>query len=409
MKTAFIIAEYNPFHNGHRHHIEQTRKSGVAAVVVLLSGNFVQRGDIAVADRFWRAECAVRCGADLALELPVKYAVANAAKFARGGVLSAQACGLEGVLSFGASASPGQLFQAASLVHSPDVKEQAALLSREKGKNYPAALELILRERGREDLADLLNDPNNILGLEYLKSLKGSNRLTPLVIERLREHGHDSGNAAGKFVGAGYIRSLIASDGHFDSTHAALFRELLPDESLQTLQSAAERGQFPVDRQKYELILYARLVSKNAADFSKIDNVSQGLENKLAEAFRRNVSVMDVLMEVKSKRYTLARLRQIAVGAALGLTRADTDSAPSFLRVLAFNETGRRVLARMRETAAIPIVTNLSDVSRIASCSRDAELDYLEGKLFDLCLPSPVGGNPSFLRHPVYVREKSAE
>ena len=109
-------------------------------------------------------------------------------------------------------------------------------------------------------------------------------------------------------------------------------------------------------------------------------------------------------MEVKSKRYTLARLRQIAVASALGINREDTDLPPSFLRVLAFNDTGRGMLARLRKTSNIPIVTNLSDVSRSDGCQRDTELDYLEGKLYDLCLPSPEGGNPSFRRHAVYVK-----
>ena len=405
MRTAFIIAEYNPFHNGHRYHIEQTRKCGADAIAVLMSGNFVQRGDLAVADRFVRAECAVRCGADLVLELPVKYAVANATKFAGGAIRAIEACGLDGMLSFGASASPELLLQACAALQETQTKEQALNLSATKGKSYPAALEQVLREQGRSELADLLKDPNNILGLEYLKSLKDSDRLSPLIIERPREYGHDSTDAAGGFVGAGYIRSLIDAQTVKDPFDADILQEVTPDGVRRVLTSASEKGRFPVDRQKAELMLYARLISKNAADFSKIDNVSQGLENKLAEALRLHATVTDALMEVKSKRYTLARLRQIAVASALGLTRDDTDSTPSFLRVLAFNEAGRRLLSELRETAQIPIVTNLSDVSRRESCIRDAELDYLEGKLFDLCLPSPEGGNPSFLRHPVYVRE----
>ena len=404
MKTAFIIAEYNPFHNGHRYHIEQTRKSGVEAIIVLLSGNFVQRGDIAVADRFLRAECAVRCGADLVLELPVKYAVANASKFARGGVLSANACGLEGVLSFGASADPALLHQAVSFLRMPEVMERASLLSKEKGKSYPAALEQLLREMKRDELADLLGDPNNILGLEYIKAMQGCERLSPLIIERSQERGHDSVNIDAGFAGASFIRSLIDAEKSVDILQGEVIQSLIPVEAKSILSRAASTASFPVDRQKYELMLYARILSKNAADFRQIDNVSQGLENKLTEALRSSSTVTEALMAVKSKRYTLARLRQIVVAAALGITREDTDGAPSFLRVLAFNDTGRKVLARMRETAEVPVVTNLSDVSRLASCARDAELDYLEGKLFDLCLPTPIGGNPSFFRHPVCIR-----
>ncbi len=405
MKTAFIIAEYNPFHNGHRYHAQKTREeSGAEAVVAVMSGDFVQRGDIAVADRFLRAETAVRGGVDLVVELPVKYTVSNAVHFARGAVDTIHAFGLDGVISFGASASMEALAGLGELINDKALREKTETLSRTAGKTYPAAMDAVLKQSGCAHEAALLTDPNNVLALEYLKRMRRYASLSPMTVNRPPERGHHSEANESGFAGASYIRALLENGGPacVSEKQEALGR-LLPETTIELLAKAAERNHFPVDRTKYEVAVYSRLLTLSAEDFLALDNVTQGLENRILPAIRDNSGVMDAVTQIKSKRQTMARLRQIFVAAALGVTKEDVLSAPSYLRVLAFNGTGRRLLGELRECAALPLVTNLSDAVRDPVCSRDAALEYAAGKLFDLCLPQPRGGNRPFLDHPVMV------
>lgn len=406
MTTAFIIAEYNPFHNGHRYHVQQTRQeSGAEAVVAVMSGDFVQRGDIAVADRFLRAEMAVRGGVDLVVELPIKYAVSNAVHFAGGAIDTVSAFGIDGVVSFGASASLDELYELGELIGSEEVREKTETLSRTAGKTYPAALDAVLKESGFSRAAEGMTDPNNVLALEYLKQMRRYKALSPMAVNRPPEQGHHSGDNDSGFVGASYIRALLENKGsEFSTEKSENLRRLLPDTTWELLQRATEEARFPVDREKYDVAVYSRLLTLSADDFLSLDNVTQGLENRILPAIRDNSRMMDAIGQIKSKRHTMARLRQIFTAAALGVTKEDVLSAPSYLRVLAFNETGRRLLGVLRESAELPVVTNLSDVAREPACSRDAALEYAAGKLFELCLPSPRRGNGPFLDHPVMVR-----
>ena len=405
MKTAFIVAEYNPFHNGHRYHVQQTReKTDADAVVAVMSGHFVQRGDIAIGDKFLRAEAAVRCGVDLVVELPVKYAVSNASRFAVGAIRTINAFGIDGVVSFGASSSLEELEQALRVICDEKVQEQIVEISKTKGKTYPAALDVLLRYRGDFKTADVLTDPNNVLALEYLKAIAQYDTLRPLAVERSLEKGHHADAGPEGYAGASYIRQLIEknSEDHFEILRGC--RRLIPDPVAELLQTADQIGRFPTDRRKYDAALYSRLLLLKEEDFSKIDNVSHGLENRIVQVIRSCSGTDEAIAAIKSKRYTMARLRQIVTAAALGIRKEDAASLPTYLRVLAFNENGRKLLGQIRSTAELPVVTNLSDAIRNPLCAADAELEYSSDKLFDLCLPVPRGGNRPFLDHPVYVK-----
>ena len=409
MKTAFIIAEYNPFHNGHLYHIEKTKEGTDAeAVVAVMSGNFVQRGDIAIGNKFLRAESAVRCGVDLVVELPVKYAVSNAVHFAKGAVQTIKAFGIGGEISFGASSSLEELQQSLSLIEDKELLRQIEEMSRLQGKTYPAALDAVLRKANHTKTANILNDPNNVLALEYLKALAGYNSLLPFAVERKLEKGHLSETETEGFASAKYIRDGFYEDirSHKDICRSEYWK-LIPENAAETLISAYQDGHFPADRNKYDVASYSRLLCMTAQDFIRIDNVSHGLENRIAQAIKNSSSTEEAIATIKSKRYTMARLRQIFTAAVLGVTKEQVDSAPSYLRVLAFNETGRRLLARLRSTAGIPIVTNLSDIIDNAACAADAALEYGADKLYDLCLPAPRGGNRPFLEHSVYIRNNA--
>lgn len=404
MQPAFIISEYNPFHNGHQYHIAKTvQQTSADVIVAVMSGNFVQRGDIAICDKFLRAEMAVRGGADLVVELPLKYAIANASRFASGAVQTIAAFGLAGFVSFGASADLPALIHANEITSDAALRQETDDLSRIKGKTYPASLDMALRARGEADVADLLNDPNNVLALEYLKSLASSQDLRPVAIERNTAYGHNAQDLCEGFASGSLIRSMF-----YDREQSITAQEALPESTASMITDAAACGHFPVNRVKYKVAQYSRLLSMTTDDFARLDNVSHGLENRIVQAIKQHADPDDAIAEIKSKRYTMSRLRQIFTAATIGVTREDMSTPPSYLRVLAFNDTGRRLLADIRETARIPIVTNLSDVANEPLCTRDVSLDYLADKLLDLCLPEPKCGNRSFLDHPVYIK-KSAE
>ena len=409
MKTAFIIAEYNPFHNGHRYHIEQTKAgTGADAVCAVMSGNFVQRGDIAIGDKFLRAETAVRCGADLVVELPVKYAVSNAVHFAEGAVETIYAFGVDGIVSFGASARLNELRDAVRFLTNDELQQEISEKSRSLGKTFPAALDAVLREKGSAEIADVLNDPNNVLAMEYLKSLSRYDGLHPFAVERLIERGHHSETDSEGIAAATRIRELIYRDAGagvpFERSYAM---QLMPEEAAGTLSKAFAEKRFPADRKKYDIAAYSRLLCMDEDDFAGIDNVSHGLENRIVQTIRSCSSLEEAIALIKSKRYTMARLRQIFTSAVLGIRKENVSSAPTYLRVLAFNETGRELLGTLRSAVRIPLVTNLSDVSGDPVCAADVSLEYAADKLFDLCLPVPRGGNRPFLDHPVYVKNSA--
>ena len=407
MNTAFIIAEYNPFHNGHRYHIRQTcTQAGVDCVVAVMSGNYVQRGDIALCDKFLRAEAAVRGGADLVLELPLKYAAANAGRFAAGAVQAIRVLGAEGVLSFGASAELEELRLAERLLTDPELAEEAQEVSRKLGKTYPSALSFVLLKKGYERTEQILKDPNNVLAVEYLKNIGESGSLLPLVVERSLSASHDAQSPCGELANAGYIRNKIYREYNIKSEKNNLHsvEKYVPEEAFLLIRKAAEEGRFPVDRDLFASASFSRLLTVPPERFAVLDNVNQGLENRIVQAIRDSSSVEEAIAAAKSKRFTMARLRQVMLAAVLGITKEDVCSAPSYLRVLAFNNTGRQFLATVRKTAVIPIATNLSDVSDDSVCRRDALLEYQADKLFDICLPKPRGGNRPFLDHCVYVK-----
>lgn len=410
MKTAYITAEYNPFHNGHRYHIRRTRELlGAECIVAVMSGNFVQRGEPAVCDKFLRAEAAVRGGADLVVELPVRYAVSNAGRFAAGAIAVMRCFGKAGSVSFGASAGLDELISLRRTLSDPAFTERTADISRQTGKAYPAAADCLLRENGLFREAAILQDPNNVLAVEYLKNMEREPLLTPFAVKRDGGSSHNVMAPSGETASAAYIRERLFPQGRNGTADVdwEAVETLVPGLSAAILRQAYDEGRFPADRRLFAVASFARLTLLDETAFAKIDNVSHGLENRIVRSIRNASSLDEAIGLIKSKRYTMARLRQILTAAALGITKEDAASAPTYIRVLAFNETGRAWLAGVRKTALVPLATNLSDVYNREDCARDAALEYAADKLFDACLPTPQGGNRPFLTHPVYVKRLS--
>ena len=400
-KNAFIIAEYNPFHNGHQYHIKETLKAGAENIICIMNGNFVQRGEPALCSKLLRAEFAVKNGADLVIELPVKYGISDASHFARGGVLTANATGLAGTLSFGACAAPEALQKLAEISRSQGFLQQVRKVSENEGKNYPAAFNKVLSLTD-ESLCRLTDDANNVLGLEYIHVINKTNStLDYFVVNRSVLAPHDASAPADALASAKYIRDNITSG------NLAEAEKYMPENVFAILTDTLNKGKCAEKREFFDRAALSYLFHLQTEDFTFINGVAQGLENRIINAIRESSSLTALYDNVKTKRFTHARIRQIILAAVLGVTKQDAESDVSYIRVLAFNEKGKELLREMRKTAKVPVITNLSDITEKSSfqAQKDKETDYLAGKMFELCKLAPDNANTEFLLKP-YIFSK---
>ena len=407
MVNAFIASEYNPFHNGHQHHIEETRKSGADNVICIMSGNFVQRGSIAVAEKHIRAKAAILSGADLVIELPLKYAISTASYFAEGFIKTAKATGLSGVISFGAKDSLETLIQVKNIIFSYEAEEFSTKCISE-GISYPKAKSLYLEKYGSLALSEALSDANNVLALEYLRAKDNYFPEADAVAIERKGTAHDSDDICGNITSAGNIRRILYNEISENDYINRIYeiQKLVPEAFFSELLPAYSAGAFPASTENFELIQFARLLSLTKDDFLKINNVTGGLENRIIEGLSRCNNVNELCDFVKSKVFTHSRLRQIMLSACLGITKEHLDAPLQYIRVLAFNDKGRALLNTMRKSACVPVITNISQADTNNSLTAiDVRADILAGKLFNLSLPCPLQGNPEYDIPPVYIKE----
>lgn len=400
MKVGFIACEYNPFHNGHKYHINKTKEYGADAVVCIMSGNFVQRGSCAIIEKHKRAEMALVSGADLVIELPLRYAIATAEQFAEGFVKCAYATGLDGFISFGAKNSLNEIIELRKIIDSDETKAFVDY-SRLKSISYPSALSRFIRENYGEQYSTVLDDANNTLALEYIRA---RNLFFPEAdIFSIKRSGalHNSSLPVNSYSSASYIREFIYSQNSDNKIKDISY--LLPDQSFAILSDCIENGYFS-DMKLFDRIILALLVAKSPEEISFVNNVNGGLENRIFDCIRGADSLESLYKCVKSKRYTHSRIRQIILSAALGLSRSDYDDEISYIRVLGAGAKGREVLKLMKDTSHVPVIMNLSQIDSGNKVSvKQAEKDYQAGKIFNLCLRNNYAGNPEYEIPPVIL------
>lgn len=377
MDAAGIIAEYNPLHAGHCLLMERARSAlgPGTGVICVMSGNFVQRGDFALVHRLARAEAAVKSGADLVLELPLPWAVSSAERFADGGVRTLAATGAVTSLAFGSECGDTEaLLRVAAGLQSTDF---TALLHEQlsTGVSFAAARQRAAeRLLGREDGA-LLRTPNNTLGIEYCKSLLAAgSALRPLTIRR-EGAAHDA-EAEGGIASASGIRRLLRSGGR--DRALALMAPAMREAFLREERA----GRAPVFAETCQRAVLARLRTMTREEFCALDEGKEGLGNRLFAVSRKAATLEDLLSGAKTKRYAYARLRRMVLWAYLGLTGGDVPREIPYLRVLAANSMGCALLAQMKKTASVPVLTRPADVRKLSGAAR--ELFALEERAADL-------------------------
>lgn len=374
MKVSGIICEYNPFHNGHLYHIEQTRKNGATHIVCVMSGNFVQRGDTAIMDKLERARLAVKCGADLVVELPVAFSLAPAESFATGAVWLLKSLGVVDELSFGSETGDVLALQKALSATEEASKymvdEIVSIMDR--GYTYPRALASVV-DSIDENAGKILASPNNLLAVEYLKALKKfGSPMTPFTIKRSGAD-HDSPEASGGFMSASSVRErILEGKGGYGA--------YVPDVWAQSLREAANSGRIGDLRRLERVILY-KVRTASMDEISQVSDMASGLDSRIYSA-RMAGSLEELLFTIKTKRFTMARIRRIILSLLIGITREDMAGFPPYGRILALNERGREVLAYAKGKATIPFGTSLA---KLAEKNKKAgRYAFLEGRASDI-------------------------
>ena len=344
LETAVIIAEYNPFHNGHKYLADKARELGFTHIAAVMSGSFTQRGEAALLSKFDRARAALLSGVDLVAELPVTCAVSSAERFARGGVYIADSLGADALLFGSECGDLKQLLLTVDLLND----EKTDRLIKEnltKGMTYAAARHSALKDAAGGDVP---SDPNDNLGIEYISAIKKlHSNLTPIAVKR-EGAGHDSPVSLGNSCSASYIRESVLK-GNIQK-----IKPFMPELSFEILEKSAAEGKIADFKRLHTALLY-KLRTMEVEDFARLPDISEGLENRLFSAARTAADYNDFLFSVKSKRYTLSRIRRIAVNALLGITKSDYQITPDYIRILGLNDRGAEILKS--PAVKLPVVT----------------------------------------------------
>ena len=376
--TVGIICEFDPLHLGHAHLLAQARAMGASAVVCAMSGSFTQRGSFAAVSKAARAEMALRCGADLVLELPVLWAMSPAECFADGGVALLTRTGVADTLLFGSECGDLPALQtAAAALDSPALRAR-----QENGVTFAAARQQALASLPGVD-ASLLEKPNNTLAVEYLRAIaRQHSRLVPLTIPRTGAD-HDGPPEAGT-ASASHLRALLSRGAAEDAC------AFMPPAAADILRREVRSGRIAAPALCERAIL-SRLRTMSEADWQAYDRGGEGLYHRLFRAAQTGASLEEVLSAAKTKRYPLSRLRRMIMAAWLALP-PDVPAQPPYLRVLAANAAGRALLRQMRDSGA-PVLTKPADAPALGR--EAAALLALESRCTDLrALACPDPGRP---------------
>ena len=381
MRAAGLIAEFNPFHNGHARLIAQMRASGVDCVVAVMSGNFVQRGAPAILGDRRRAETALRCGVDLVLQLPVPYALSGAQRFARAGVTMLAALNGVETLWFGSECGDLALLQRTAALTEEEAIRPALRAALDQGLPFAAAREAAVREMDPA-AADVLQSPNNNLAVEYLRALAAlGGVMRPVTVQRIGA-AHDAPQPAAGEASASAIRALLAAGRDW--------QPYLPPEAAAVLTAALAAGKAPVTPSAFDGIALAMLRLMPAL-LAQAPDCSEGIERRLAAAAQDATSIETLLAAAKTKRYPLARLRRLLWTALIGVTEADAACPVQYLRPLGFTPAGAALLAEVRGKTALPLLAKPADLADLGpQAQRQFALECRAGDLWTL--GQPVSG-----------------
>ncbi len=361
-KVLGIVAEYNPFHNGHLYHLTESKKiTGATYTVAIISGNFTQRGNTSFIDKWTKTKSALECGIDLVIELPVLYSISSAENFADGAIKLLNSMQVIDYVSFGAETANMNMLSVISDVLYQEPKEYQNLLSKQlqAGLSFPKAREnALLAYLNDNKYASVLSSPNNILGIEYLKALKKyKSTIQPIAMPRFESSHNDLNYHGNNIASSTAIRNII-QNSRFD-----IAKKLMPDSSFKNLFENIKIGHIVPDISVFEKQIIFKLRSMSPYEISLLPDVSEGLEFLIKKAADSCNSIIEFLNIVKTKRYTSTRLQRILLYALLGITKKDIAMSKKtlpYIRVLGFNERGKYLISEVaKSNPKLNIITSV--------------------------------------------------
>lgn len=361
-KVLGIIAEYNPFHNGHFYHLDHSKQiSKSDYVVCIISGNFVQRGNTSIINKWAKTEMALLNGADLVIELPTLYSISSAENFAYGAIKILDSLNIVDTISFGSEACDINSLNKIANIFYDEPKEYINILTQElkKGVSFPKARENAVLQylSGLDVYSNILSKPNNILAIEYLKALrKLRSNMTPIAIKREKVYYNDC-FVVDEYASATAIRELL---GHsdFDS-----IRKVMPKSCYSILKNEINDGRLILNLSKFEKEILYTLRKMSISDIAKLPDVSEGLENAIKTAANSCNTLYELLNILHSKRYTQTRLQRILLYALIGITKRDISLSKRYspyIRILGFNDKGQNLLSDIcRKNPKLSVITSV--------------------------------------------------
>ena len=340
-----IVSEYNPFHNGHLHHLNYSKQITKSSfTIAVMSGNFMQRGDTALVDKWTRAEMALKAGIDLVVELPTLYAISSAENFADGAVKILNSLGVVDYISFGSEIGEiAPLNDVASILYK-EPKEFSNLISRQlkSGLSYARARELAVSMYfgSSKKYKEVLENPNNILGIEYLKALKKHrSSIQPITVKRDYSD-YNSKNVKNGIASATAIRTMLEQNKNI--------HYVVPYETYELMEQKQENREIVANLSVFEKEILYTLRKMTVQEIATLPDVSEGLEYRIKEAANISNNLETLLYNIKTKRYAETRIRRILLYALLGIKQKDINMSKRvtpYIRILAFNKHGKRIIS----------------------------------------------------------------
>lgn len=375
MSIVGIIAEFNPLHSGHKLLIQEAKKHGV--VVCVISGNFVQRGDTAIFEKQLRAESALKCGADLVIEMPVCYSMSTAQSFATAGVSLLSAIGCDTIM-FGSECGESEVLTNTAQILESDAFSKKLPLYLEQGLTFAKARQLAAENSGVEK--GILEGANNNLGIEYILAARQINpNIAFKTVKRLGAM-HDSLDNDSTFVSATLLRDKLKQNNH------GFCEKYFPKEVLPLTKNANIS-----DIANIENSILSVLRLKSQEELGSLPDLSEGLENKLYNSIKLATSLEMLYNSMKVKRYTMARIRRLVLSAFIGIDKNKFSKIPPYLRVLGFSKAGENIIKQNAKASPIPVCLRASDIEALDKKAHYVfEIENKSTDLYALSLKNPL-------------------
>lgn len=377
MKVTGVITEYNPFHNGHQLHMENAKKlTSADYLIVVMSGSFVQRGEPAIMDKYLRTQTALEAGADLVIELPAPFSCASAEYFAGASIAILDKLQVVDSVVFGSECGDVEQLKSIAeiLANEPDNFKNELNDAIKSGLPYPAAMSKAISSLTTDDATDILSEPNNMLGIEYIKALiKRGSDITPITYSRSGSYNDTS--LSEEYPSATAIRKELFNSG--SDILPELIKNYVPAYSEKIMTENYNKC-FPISIDDFSQQLIYRLLMLGDTNLSEFADVSEDLENRIRKSFNEHALCSDIIDSVKTKAFTRARISRCLMHILLDITNSDmanykNNDFISYARILGFRKEATPLLSEIKKNSLIPLISKLAGYEK--------ELDELNASI----------------------------